>query len=114
MEYIIKTNRIFYDFFNNLDVIEQRLAINEPAPLVFHRHSNQLTYIKQGLELVALNRKISRVASGDLVLIPARMLHAFLTVKEEMVLLHYYWPKIKEGDREIVENVFQDWNKIIN
>lgn len=114
MGHIIKTNKIFYDFLNKLDVIEQRLKINEPAPLVLHRHSNQLTYIKQGLGLVALNGKVSRVTSWDLILIPAQMSHAFLTVKGEMILLHYYWPKIKKEDREIVENVFRDWNKIIN
>lgn len=114
MGYIIKTNKIFYDFLKNLDVIEQKLRINEPAPLVFHKYSNQLTYVKQGWGLVALNRKISGIASGDLILIPAKMSHTFLTVKKEIVLLHYYWPRIKEGDREIVESVFRGWEKIIN
>lgn len=84
------------------------LTKNSDKPLVFHKQTNQMSFVISGNGIVYLNNEKFEVKNGDLIIIPIMTKHSFVAISNEFKLGYIHWPLdyIKE-DRFIDKNDVQ-------
>lgn len=68
------------------------LKSTDPNPLVYHKKTNQISYIKSGSGFVTLGTQNLKICAGDLIIIPKNLRHSFTAKTSKMETLHIHWP----------------------
>lgn len=89
------------------------LRPSDNSPTVFHKQTNQYTYIIAGSGRIFLNGVESKIAAGDGFFIEAGTYHRFIADSEEMILFHIHIPdEGRDFDRYIVQGDDYDRYKV--
>ncbi len=95
---------IFVNFFkqNGEKLILKSSDLN---PLVYHKKTEQMTYIYKGKGILVLNSDKINISEGDLIIIPKKACHSFKSKSNELETYHIHWPlDFLETDRYIEKN----------
>ena len=99
IEDLYKNNKLV-----NCDTFVQTLKIGDPAPIVKHKITSQMTYVLKGHGAAIIDGKLIKINQGQRIDIKQNQTHSFFAIKEDLLLFHVHVPFFTvEEDRYVLE-----------
>lgn len=69
------------------------LKYSDKNPLVYHKKTEQITYISKGEGIAILDNQKINIYEGQVIIIPKKTQHSFKSITSSLVTYHIHWPK---------------------